>query len=234
MAHVIDMYNKLALITGFPEYTNETDTPDTTRFLLNCLSEGLHSVINNIYIQNNVLERTDTIVTTKGKELYGIEGIIKDVLLVDANNQTVRKLRYMDNVNPNFIPTGEASVQKEPEGYLIQKGYLRVFPVPDRAYILKVTVSTSDLVWANDDSSRTNIESIYDTVMADNRFCGIVVMRAAVIALTRAKNALAQTYSQLARDELNDYLEHDFKSLEADRFFDRRAGHYNPRRGLLD
>lgn len=234
MAHVIDMYNKLALITGFPEYTNETDTPDTTRFLLNCLSEGLHSVINNIYIQNNVLERTDTIVTTRGKELYGLEGIVKDILLIKGNNQSVKKLQYMDNVNPNFVPVGSEAVQKEPSGYLIQKGYLRVFPIPDAAYTLKVTVSTADLVWTNDDSSRNNIESIYDTVIADNRFCDIVVLRAAVIALTRANNNLARTYSELARDELNDYLEHDFKSLEANRFMDRSAGHYSPRRGLLD
>lgn len=234
MAHVIDMYNKLALITGFPEYTNETDTPDTTRFLLNCLSEGLHSVINNIYIQNNVLERTDTVVTTKGKDLYGIEGIIKDILLTDGKGNRVRKINYMDNVDPNYILKGDDKRQNEPSGYLIDKGYLRLFPVPDREYTLKVTVSTSDLVWANDDSSRTNIESIHDTIIADNRFCDIVVLRAAVIILTRAQNTLARVYSELAKDELNDYLEHDFKSLEANRFMDRRAGHYNPRRGLLD
>jgi len=234
MAHVIDMYNKLALITGFPEYTNETDTPDTTRFLLNCLSEGLHSLINNIYIQNNVLERTDTIVTTAGKELYGLEGIIKDILLVDSRNNKVRKIGYMDNVNPNYILEGNDKKPGEPTGYLIQKGYLRLYPVPDKAYTLKVTVSTSDLVWANDDSSRGNIESIYDTVIADNKFCDLVVLRAAVIVFTRANNALAQVYSELQRDALNDYLEHDFKSLEANRFFDRSAGHYSPRRGLLD
>lgn len=232
MALVIDMYNKLALAAGFPEYTNDTDTPDTTRFLLDCLSQGLHSVINNIYMQNNVLERTDTIVTTPGKDIYGIEGIIKGILVEEPGRVT--KLEYMDNVNPNFIPKGSEAVRKKPEGYVIEKGYLRVFPIPDKEYTLKVTVSTTDLVWANDDSSRRTIDSIYDTVMADDRFCNLVVMRAAVIALTRAQNALAQVYAELARDEMNDYLERDLKTFEANRFFDRSAGHYNPRRGLLD
>lgn len=228
----LEMYNQLALITGFPEYTNDTDTPETTRFLLHSLSVGLHSVINNIYMQNNVLERTDTITTTKGTDLYGIEGIIKSILLV--NGKRVRKLEYMDNVNPNYIPTGEAAVQKEPSHYIIDKGYLRVFPIPDREYQLKVTVSTSDLVWANDDSSRNTIQSVNDTVMADNRFCNLVIMRAATVIFARANNALAQVYGDLYSDELRDYLEHDLKTFEANRFFDRSAGHFNPERGLLD
>lgn len=228
----LELYNKLALITGFPEYTNDTDTPDTTRFLLNCLSEGLHSVINNIYMQNNVLERTDTITTTKGIDKYGIEGIIKDILL--DNNGVIRKLEYMDNVNPNYIPHGEGKVEREPKGYIIQKGYLRVFPIPDKEYKLHVTVSTENLVWANDDSSRNNIVNINDTVMADNKFCNLIIMRAAVIVLARAQNNLARVYQELYSDELRDYLEHDLKTFEANRFFDRRAGHYDPRRGLID
>ena len=228
----LELYNKLALITGFPEYTNDTDTPDTTRFLLNCLSEGLHSVINNIYMQNNVLERTDTITTTKGIDKYGIEGIIKDILL--DNNGVIRKLEYMDNVNPNYIPHGEGKVEREPKGYIIQKGYLRVFPIPDKEYKLHVTVSTENLVWANDDSSRNNIVNINDTVMADNKFCNLIIMRAAVIVFARAQNNLAKVYQELYSDELRDYLEHDLKTFEANRFFDRRAGHYDPRRGLID
>ena len=31
---VKDLYNELAVMTGFPLFTSETDTPDTTRFLL--------------------------------------------------------------------------------------------------------------------------------------------------------------------------------------------------------
>lgn len=227
----LNLYNKLALITGFPEYTNDTDAPETTRFLLDCLSEGLHSVINNIYMQNNVLERTDTITTKDGIDTYGIEGIIKSILVQDGAR--VRKLRYMDDINPNYILEGEGKVRKEPEFYTIQKGYLRVFPTPDREYKMQVTVSTTDLVWANDDSSRNTIEDINDALMADNRFCKLVVMRAATIIFARAQNAMAQVYQDLYSDELRDYLEHDLKTFEANRFFDRSAGHFNPERGLL-
>ena len=227
----LNLYNKLALITGFPEYTNSTDTPETTRFLLDCLSEGLHSVINNIYMQNNVLERTDVITTREGIDTYGIEGIIKSILIQDGSR--VRKLRYMDDVNPNYILEGEGKVRKEPQFYTIKKGYLRVFPTPNREYKMQVTVSTSDLVWANDDSSRNTIEDINDTVMADNRFCKLIIMRAAVIVFARAQNALAKVYQDLYSDELRDYLEHDLKTFEANRFFDRSAGHFDTHRGLL-
>ena len=230
----LNLYNKLALITGFPEYTNDTDTPETTRFLLDCLSEGLHSVINNIYMQNNVLERTDRITTTEGIDKYGIEGIIKTILLIQPG--CVRKLKYMDNVNSNYvIPEDKLGRNtKEPYAYTIDKGYLRLYPIPDKAYNLDVTVSTTDLVWANDDSSRNTIENVNDTLMADNRFCKLVVMRAAVLIFARANNNLAQVYNDLYADELRDYLEQDLKTFEANRFFDRSAGHYNPRRGLLD
>lgn len=230
----LNLYNKLALVTGFPEYTNSTDTPDTTRFLLNCLSEGLHSVINNIYMQNNVLERTDTIVTTPGEDKYGIEGIIKNIQVIEPGRVT--RLTYMDNVTPNYN-IAEDKIERnkrKPEHYVIDKGYLRLYPIPDKEYELKVTVSTSDLVWANDDSSRSTIENINDTVMADDKFCNLIVMRAAVIIFARANNALTRVYQELYTDELRDYLEHDLKTFESNRFFDRRAGHFNPERGLLD
>ena len=75
---VKDMYDRLALITAFPIYTNETDTPEINRFLLEMLSEALQNTIDNLYISNNVLERNDTITTTPNRALYGIEGIIKN------------------------------------------------------------------------------------------------------------------------------------------------------------
>ena len=44
---VEDMYNELAVITGFPTYLNETNTPDTTKFLLQALSHALQNTIDN-------------------------------------------------------------------------------------------------------------------------------------------------------------------------------------------
>ena len=229
----LNMYNKLAMITGFPEYTNDVDTPETTKFLLDSLSQGLQNVINNIYIQNNVLERTDKIVTTRDKELYGIEGIIKEAILIKSDG-TLNRLQYLDNFDPNIPFEGKNRKLKEPIGYCISGGYMRLFPIPDAAYNIQVTVSTSDLVWANDDTSRRTIENINDTIIADERFCNLVVLRAAVLVFARANNNLLSVYQNLYRDELNDYLEHDLKTLESNRFFDRSAGHYSPRRGLID
>ena len=60
MTLVKDLYDKLAIKTGFPLYTNEFDTPDITRFLLDVLSEALQSTIDSLYISNNILERNDT------------------------------------------------------------------------------------------------------------------------------------------------------------------------------
>ena len=47
MTLVKDMYDSLALKTGFPVYTNDTDCPDINRFLLEMISEGLQSTIDN-------------------------------------------------------------------------------------------------------------------------------------------------------------------------------------------
>ena len=69
---VNDMYNKLALITGFPVYTNATDCPDINRFLLEMLSEGLQSTIDDLYISNNVLERNDVIIVASVSCIYGL------------------------------------------------------------------------------------------------------------------------------------------------------------------
>ena len=51
---VKDLYNRLAINTGFPLYTNETDVPDINRFLLEQLSEALLNIIDNCYICNNI------------------------------------------------------------------------------------------------------------------------------------------------------------------------------------
>lgn len=231
------MYNKLALITGFPEYTNDTDTPEITRFLLQALSEGLHNVINNIYVSNNVLERTDQIVTIPGQDKYGIEGIIKQVQIIKPNGM-VEVLPYADNLNQNSVITQQEiannpNLSKRPSCYCIQNGYLRLFPIPDKAYRLNVTVSTTDLVWANDDSSRESIENINDSVMADRKFCNLVIIRAATLIFARAQNKNAEIYAQLFRDALADFLEHDLKTIQGTRFIERNAGHFRIDRGLL-
>lgn len=227
---VRDLYDRLALITAFPIYTNETDTPEINRFLLEMLSEALQNTIDNLYISNNVLERNDTITTTPDRALYGIEGIIKNIQLVRDNGQAIQ-IRYDDCVNPNDVTDEKVG---EPRRYVIKNGYLKLLPTPDKAYTIKVCVSTTDLVMADDDTSRTYIRSINDSIMANDRFCNLVVVKAAELIFARLQNPNVQIFSRLYEDNLKTFLEHDLKSLEAQRGFIRRAGHYNPERGLLD
>ena len=227
---VKDLYDRLALITAFPIYTNETDTPEINRFLLEMLSEALQNTIDNLYISNNVLERNDTITTTPNRALYGIEGIIKNIQLVKDDGRAIQ-IRYDDCANPNDVTDEKVG---EPRRYVIKNGYLKLLPTPDKAYTIKVCVSTTDLVMANDDTSRTFVRNINDSIMANDRFCNLVVVKAAELIFARLQNPNVQIFAKLYEDNLKTFLEHDLKSLEAQRGFIRRAGHYNPERGLLD
>lgn len=229
---VKEMYDKLALITAFPIYTNETDTPEINRFLLEMLSEALQNTIDGLYISNNVLERNDTIITTPNRDLYGIEGIIKNIQLVKDNGHVVQ-IHYDDYTNPNNVET-EASKKGEPRRYVIKNGYLKLLPTPDKAYTIKVCVSTTDLVMANNDTSRTDIRSINDSIVANSRFCNLVITKAAELVFARLQNPNMQIYARLYSDNLKTFLEHDLKTIEAQRGFIRRAGHYDPAKGLLD
>ena len=227
------MYNRLAILTGFPQYTNDTDTPDITRTLLEYISQGLQNVIDSIYTVNNVLERFDTIVVKEGQDEVGIEGIIKKAQLVD-NNKTFN-LPYLEGFDHNTYMTDEekAKHKARPRGFVIRKGYMRLFPIPDKEYTIKVVLSTTDLVSSNDDTYKIGVDNVNDTVMADNKFCDLVILRAAVLLLARANNKAAEVMQGVYQARLMNYLEHDLKTTQANRFFDRSAGHYNSERGLL-
>lgn len=230
---VKNIYNKVAVLTGFPQYTNDTDTPDITRTLLEYISQGLQNVIDSIYIQNNVLERFDTLVVNKGQDEIGVEGLIKKVQLVSKGR--TYDLPYLEGFDKDTYMTEEERTKHtgQPKGFVIRKGYLRLFPIPDIEYTLKVVVSTTDLVSANDDAYKTEVDNVNDTIMADNKFCELVALRAATLILARANNAGAQVLNDLYIKRLNNYLEHDLKTTQANRFFDRSAGHFRIDKGLL-
>lgn len=228
---VLDAYNKLANITGFPSYTNATDTPDTTRFLLQILDCALASVIDSIYIHNNVLEKTNTIVTKAGQELYAIDGIIKDVFITKPK---VRRIPFNDRFDKNkYIDIDKEENRGVPDFYVIKGGYMRLVPCPDSAYTIKLTMSTTNLVQANDDSQRDSIIDINDTIMADTRFCNLVILKAAAILFARLQNANFQIYEQMVEQRMRTYIEQDNGSAEAQRGLYRGGGHYNPATGLL-
>lgn len=242
---VKDLYNRLAINTGFPLYTNETDTPDINRFLLEQLSEALLSVIDNCYICNNVLERIDTLTTSKFKDEYGVDGIIKNAQLIQIGaNKTLKYnqlLNTYDEIEHEVLETDPETNEPTkvsntgiPSEYVIRGGYLKLLPMPDKEYTIKLTLSTTDLVSTNNDEFRDRIESMEDSILASNRFCDLVLLKACVLTFTRLQNPNAQYYNQLLDDRMKTFLEHDIGTTELMRGYDRQAGHYNYRKGLLD
>lgn len=230
---VKNIYNRVAILTGFPQYTNDTDTPDITRTLLEYISQGLQNVIDSIYIQNNVLERVDTITVSKGQDEIGIEGLIKKAQLISSGR--TYDLPYLEGFDKDTYFTEEERSKHtgKPRGFVIRKGYLRLFPIPDNEYTLKVVLSTTDLVSSNSDVYKIYVDDVNDTILADNKFCELVALRASILLLARANNASAQILNELYVKRLNNYLEHDLKTTQANRFFDRSAGHFRLDKGLL-
>lgn len=231
---VEEMYNRLATITGFPQYTNDTDTPETNRFLLETLSEALRSLISKMYVANNVLERTDEIRTIKGQGLYAVEGIIKHVQLVKDDNR-IHNIPYNNYFDKNnYLDEQDERNQGEPISYVIEKGYLRLLPVPNAVYKIRVTMSTTDLIWKNNDTSSTIIDNVRDTVMADTKFCNLVILNAATLVFARCRNQNAEIYANLFKESFDRYIEEDYGSMQAIRGFGGgRAGHYESDGGLL-
>ncbi|MBQ2350085.1 MAG: hypothetical protein II393_02295 [Cytophagales bacterium] len=229
------MYNKLAINTGFPLYIDETSTPESTQFLLEMLNQALLNTIDNIYISNNVLERTDRIVTTPGKDHYAIEGMVKNIQYSRDASSQLRGVRipFLYNVDvTNQIP--RMDTKGYPKGYCIDKGDIRLFPIPDKVYPIEVTVSTTDLVWANDDSSRNSIEDIKDSLMASKDFCELVVLRACAFTMARCQNPLSEFYNNLYEQRRKMFIERDSRSFEKPHLYNPIKGHYNPRKGLID
>ena len=228
---VKEIYKGLAVMTGFPLFTSETDTPDTTRFLLQALNHGLQNVIDGIYTSNDILERTDTLHTNAGQSLYGVDGVIKASFIKDEKTGKYRRLLFLDGFDNDSEDANQEP--KTPEGYVVKKGQLRLVPVPDDDYEVKLTLSTTNLVWSNEDVSKIGITSIEDKVMGSNEFCNIVVLRAAALIFARCQNANATIYNQICQQRMQTMLERDNGTIEGDKVWDRQAGHYNPERGLL-
>lgn len=228
------MYNKLAINAGFPLYIDETSTPECTRFLLEMLNQALLNIIDNIYISQNILERRETIVTSAGQDHYAVEGMVKSIQFLEGQG----RLSGMYIPFNYHIDEPGVILKKElfgpPKSYVIDKGEIRFFPTPDKSYTIRVTTSTKDLVWTNDDSSRNSIEDVKDSLLASKEFCEIVVLKATSYALLRCNNQIADFYNKLATDRLKNFLERDSHSLEQPHLYRPQKGHYNPRRGLLD
>ena len=233
---VLDLYNDIATATGFPLYTNETDTPDITRFLLEMITEGLHSTLDNLYINSNTLERTDIIKIDSSKDKYSFQGIIKHIDLVQPNGN-IKPLFYNNIVDfnrANTENTGELAKSKgEPQSYVIKNGYIKLFPFPKRDYKLILTLSSKDIVLSDEDVYQVSVKSINDSIIGTKEFETCVKLRTIALIYIKCNNQLSQLYSQLANERLKAYIESDFGSNQADRINNPSAGHYDARRGLL-
>ncbi|MCM1324164.1 MAG: hypothetical protein NC218_08375 [Acetobacter sp.] len=195
------------------------------------ISEGLHNVIENLYLNTNTLERTDEITTIPGMQEYGVEGIIRYVELIKPDG-CIKRIPYADYINP-LASTPENNPKAEPTCYTIKKGYMKLHPVPDKEYKLRIVLSSDDLVVSNDDTYKKSVTDIDDQIIGSQDFAKVVVLRATALIFIRCNNILSETYAQLANSALRSYIEKDYGSNEAQRGFRRQAGHYNPRRGLL-
>lgn len=244
MILVKDLYDELAIATGFPMYTSDSDTPDITRFLLQILSEGLQNTVDDLYLSNNILERNDTIKTIPNRDEYGIDGIIKNLQLIDNENNRVYQLPYNDYFNKhkevlhktkNKIDNLEEKEHTgRPTSYVIRGGYLRLLPMPDKEYTLKVTLSTTDMVYSNQDIYSNTFKSVDDSILGNKAFASLVLLKAISLLFARCQNANYQIYDKLYQDRRKTFIEQDSATMQAQRGWRRRAGHYNPRRGLLD
>lgn len=229
------LYNKLAINTGFPTYVSDEDAPETMRFLLEMLNQALLNTIDNIYTSNNVLERRDKIVTSPGMDHYAIEGMVKSIQFTQRNDsRLIGKYILFDKRLDQPGQILKCTKIGYPMTYTIDKGDIRLLPTPDKAYELEVTVSTNNLVWANDDTSRGEIVSVRDSILASKDFCDLVVLRACAFVMARCNNPLSDFYGNLYQERLRTFVERDSKSFEQPSLYNPIKGHYNPRRGLLD
>lgn len=227
---VKDIYNRVAVACGFPTYTNDTDTPDTTRFILEMISEGLQSTIDILTTNNASLDMKNEIVTMDGVDTYAVAGIVKHIEVVYDGR--VRRLNYNNAVD--FMRTNGENVQKGlPTSYAIDNGYLRLFPVPDNNYKIVMRLSTDDLVLSDNDISRSYVEHINDSIIATQELGVLITLRTITLVLLRCQSPNAKIYSELQRARFNTFLEREYMSNEGKRMFNGYTGHYNPDRGLL-
>lgn len=229
------LYDKVAVACGFPTYTNNTDTPDITKFILEMISEGLNSTIDILSTNSLRLNRLEDIRTIKGQNEYAVTGIIKHADLIETmeDGQTIAtRLRYFDDIDP--MRTLDSSAQNgKPLGYCIHDGYMRLVPTPDKEYQVKMEISTNDLVMADNDVYRTNVEHINDSIIGSQEFADVIFLRTCALILLRANSPTAKLYTELQDARIHTMIEKDFASNENRRMDSGWTGHYNPNRGLL-
>ncbi|MCM1324133.1 MAG: hypothetical protein NC218_08220 [Acetobacter sp.] len=232
LINVKELYNEVAVATGFPTYTNDTDTPDITRFLLEMISEGLHSTLDLISTNANTVQRENRIITIPGQDKYSVDGIVKHLELIDDRGR-IHRIPYNDMADP--MRTLDKKVDKGmPRSYVISGGYIKLMPIPEKKYELRAVLSSSDLVLSNNDTYKNRVTDIEDVIIGTQDFATCVKMRTIALLLMRCMSPQAQIYSGLSIERVKSYIEKDIGSVEGNRGMRRSGGHYDVRRGLLD
>ena len=228
---VKDIYNKVALITGFPQYSNDTDTPDINRFILEMINEGLQSVIDVLNTNSTALQIGNRIVTTEGKWMYAFDGIIRHIEIENLKGQK-RRINYKNNIDflmtpDKFSPTGF------PTHYTVSGGYLKLYPIPDNSYNITMVLSTNNLVASDNDELRSTVEHINDSILCTQDVANLITLRTCALIFIRCNSNLANLYSEMSNSRIKTYIEKDYGSNEAQRGYSNKGGHYDPERGLL-
>lgn len=229
---VKDLYNEVAVATGFPRYTNDTDTPDITRFLLEMISEGLHSFLDIMSTNSNFVQRENKIVTTPGRDTYAVDGIVKHLEVKDASGK-VHRVMY-DDMADTMRTLDKETEKGLPRAYVISGGYIKLLPVPDKKYEMKAVLSSSHLVLSNNDTYNNSVTDINDVIIGTKDMATCVKLRTIALILMRCMSPQAQIYADLSVERIKSYIEKDIGSTEANRGMRRSGGHYDVRRGLLD
>lgn len=232
LINVKDLYDQVAVATGFPRYTNEMDTPDITRFILEMITEGLHSTLDLLSTNSATMQRENRIVTIPKQDTYSVDGIVKHLEVEDEYGR-IHRINYDDRAD--IMKTQDPKTHSGlPRAYVMNGGYIKLLPVPDKAYKIKAILSSSHLVLSDDDTYKTSITSIDDSIIGTADFEVCLKLRTIALILMRCMSPQAQVYAQLAMERIKSYIEKDIGSVEGDRGMRRSAGHYNVRRGLLD
>lgn len=233
MGHILvkDIYNIVANNCGFPFYTSAGDTPETTAFLLNRISEGLLNTVDRLYLSNNIRERTQRIITTPQVDRYSINGIIKNAQI--KVNGKYEKLPFIEGVDQHTVQDKSLEACAKPDGYVIEGGYLKLIKAPDKEYEILLTISTNDFVLADDNTSRVSVRSVNDIIVGDELFADLVIAKSTQFIMLRLNNPLAGIYEQIFERRMATFLENDSGTMEAQRLNKKNFGHFNPGRGLL-
>ena len=163
--------------------------------------------------------------------MYAFDGVIKHMEVTDSRGR-IHRITYKDN--DDFLATPQTGARQGlPRQYVISNGYIKLLPTPDKAYNIKIITSTNDIVLSDSDVRRSSVSHINDSLMCTQDLANLIKLRACSLIFLRCNSPLAQVYAELANARLSTYTEIDYGSNEAQRGYDRSAGHYDAGRGLL-